>query len=82
MARLQFDADSGCYVGARLVISGNAMSRRIRQLTEAPAARDLDPVAAAEAAWNVALEENSWAAGEDGASGRCRQGSPPTGASH
>ena len=66
MARLHFDGDSGCYVGTRLVIAGSAVSRRIRLLTEAHIQQGIDPVDAAETAWNTALEEASWTAGEDG----------------
>ncbi|HEY8743823.1 MAG TPA: hypothetical protein VIU62_12025 [Chloroflexota bacterium] len=70
MARLQFDGDSGCYVGTRLVIAGSAVSRRIRLLTEAHLQQGVDPVDAAEAAWNTALEEASWDTGEEGVTSR------------
>ena len=82
MARLHFDADSGCYVGAWLVITGYGMSRRIRLLTEAQTQQEVDPVDAAEAAWNAALEETSWAVGDEGVSSWTRQETTPTGVPH
>jgi len=66
MARLQFDGDSGRYVGPRLIVTGSAVSRRIRERTEAQIQAGVDPVDAAEEAWNAALDEASWRASDAG----------------
>jgi hypothetical protein len=66
MTRLQFDGDSGRYVGACLIVTGSAVSRRIRECTDARVQQGVDPVDAAEEAWNAALDEANWRAGEDG----------------
>jgi hypothetical protein len=66
MARLQFDGNSGSYVGAGLVVTGSAVSRRISQLTAAQIEQGVDPVDAAEEAWNAALDEATWSADEEG----------------
>jgi hypothetical protein len=66
MARLQFDGESGRYIGPRLIVTGSAVSRRIRERTEVQIHAGADPVDAAEAAWNAALDEANWRAGDDG----------------
>jgi hypothetical protein len=66
MTRLRFDGESGRYVGPRLIVAGSAVSRRIRERTEAQIRAGVDPVDAAEEAWNAALDEASWRPGEDG----------------
>lgn len=79
MTRLQFDGDSGWYIGTRLSVAGSAMSRRIREGTDARIQRGVDPVDAAEEAWNAALDEASWHAGDDGVAVRPREREVPPG---
>lgn len=79
MARLQFDGDSGRYLGSCLEVAGSVMSRRIRQRTDALIQRGVDPVDAAEEAWNDALQEAAWSAGQDGVTIRSRAPTTSTG---
>lgn len=79
MARLQFDGDSGRYVGPRLIVTGSAVTRRIRERTEAQIQAGVDPVDAAEEAWNAALDEASWRPAEDGVTVRPTEQATPRG---
>ncbi len=63
---MAFDAESGRYLGQHVSVSGVAVLRRIQELTDAHATAGRDAVDAAEQAWMLALDEQTWQVGESG----------------
>ena len=63
---MAYDADSGRYLGQQITVSGVAVLRRIQELTDAHVAAGSDAVDAAEQAWTLALDEQTWQVDECG----------------
>lgn len=60
MAQLRFDDERGVYVGQCLLVAQRAVLDRIHHIITESIFRGIDPAAAAEEAWQFALEETHW----------------------